>query len=65
MVEYLEQLRENILESYICFFHAVSESSNPQGIINSLPSVMTFLNQTCTQQYNPTVVSSLKYICAD
>lgn len=61
MVEYLEQLRENILDSYVCFFHSVSEGANPQGILESIPVVMNFLAQTCTQQYNPTVVSTLIY----
>jgi hypothetical protein len=56
MVEYLEQLRENLLESYICFLHAVADSPNSDQLLNYLPGVMTFLGKTCTEEYNPTVV---------
>jgi len=55
MIEYLEQLRENVLDSYVCFFHAVSESETPDLILATLPTVMTFLSRTCTKEYNPSV----------
>ena len=58
MVDYLESLRENLLESFICFFYAVGEEPNCQErILNFIPGVMLYLEKTCTQEYNPTVVS--------
>jgi len=56
MVDYLEQLRENVLDSYICYFHAVTESTNPDLILDTLPIVLNFLSCTCTKEYNPSVV---------
>jgi len=55
MVDYLEQLRENVLDSYICYFHAVTESTNPDLILDTLPIVLNFLSCTCTKEYNPSV----------
>jgi len=55
MIEYIEQLRENLLESYICFLHAVADSPNSEELLNYLPGVMNFLATTCTEEYNPSV----------
>jgi importin subunit beta-1 len=55
MIDYLEQLRENVLDSYVCYFHSVTESTNPDYILDTLPIVMEFLNVTCTKQFNPSV----------
>jgi importin subunit beta-1 len=55
MVDYLEQLRENVLDSYVCFFHAVTESENPDLIFPSIPTIMQYLAVTCTKDFNPTV----------
>ena len=56
MSDYLEQLRENVLDSYVCFFHAVTESESPNLILNSIPTIMQYLAVTCTKEFNPTVV---------
>jgi len=55
MSDYLEQLRENVLDSYVCFFHAVTESESPNLILNSIPTIMQYLAVTCTKDFNPTV----------
>jgi len=55
MSDYLEQLRENVLDSYVCFFHAVTESESPNLILNSIPTIMQYLAVTCTKEFNPTV----------
>jgi hypothetical protein len=61
MIEYIEQLRENMLESFICFIHAVAEAPNGRDLLGFIPEVMDFLKLTCTEKYNPTVVIFLLF----
>jgi len=53
--DYLEQLRDSVLESYICFVHAVEDSAKQDALIQHLPLMIDFLKKTCNETFNPTV----------
>jgi importin subunit beta-1 len=55
MTDYLEQLRDVVLESYVCFVHATEESPRQNDLIKHLPTIIDFLKKTCNQTFNPTV----------
>ena len=62
----MEQLRDNVLESYICFVHAVEDSPKQKELLNHLPIIMEFLKKTCNETFNPTVViKTLKLLLYD
>jgi len=53
--EYVEQLRDGFIESFICFMHGVEESKKIADLFQYLPKVITFLQSTCVKLYNPTI----------
>jgi len=55
LTDYLEQLRDVVLESYVCFVHAIEESPKQNDLINHLPNIIEFLKKTCNEVFNPTV----------
>lgn len=52
--DYLEQLREHVLESFIAFMHSIGETSSRDVLLKNMQGIVNFLATTCTQQYNPT-----------
>lgn len=52
--DYLEQLREHVLDSFIAFMHSIGETQGRQVLLNSMQTITSFLATTCTPQYNPT-----------
>lgn len=53
MQEYLELLREHLLDSFVGFIHALDKNDT---LLPHLEFVFHFLHETCKEQYDPTRV---------
>lgn len=56
MLDYLEELKDNLIESFTCFVHAFAQSEKSQNLFNHFPHLIEFIQFTCDKKYNPTIV---------
>eukprot|EP01016_Furgasonia_blochmanni_P047551 TRINITY_DN699_c0_g1_i9.p1 TRINITY_DN699_c0_g1~~TRINITY_DN699_c0_g1_i9.p1 ORF type:complete len:855 (-),score=333.77 TRINITY_DN699_c0_g1_i9:376-2940(-) len=53
--EYTEQLKEKLVESFICILHAFVDTPFQENVLTYIPKTIEFLQRTCNTKYNPTV----------
>lgn len=54
--DYGEQLKENLIESYTCFLHAMQDIPiAKEKVLAHLPTVVQFIEKTCEESLNPTI----------
>lgn len=58
-IDYSEQLKDKIVESYICFVHAYGGTENGDILLPHFNNLFSFLNKACDSSLNPTVVKNL------
>lgn len=56
-LDYVEELKEKLIESFTCFIHAFSTSPPYSDIIMSrFFKLLEFIQHTCDARVNPTIV---------
>ena len=56
-LDYAEQLKEKLVESYICLVHCFGGTEHANLISDQFPSLFAFLMKVSSNELNPTVVS--------
>ena len=54
-IEYSDQLKEKLVEGYICVLHSITDYKRDQIFRNSINGIMSFLDQTTNIRVNPTI----------
>jgi hypothetical protein len=54
--EYAEQLKEKLVESYICFVHCFGGTEHSNLLLDHFPNLFGFLMKVSNTELNPTVV---------
>jgi importin subunit beta-1 len=55
LADYLENLRETLLDSYTCFEQGIENTQGMPAMIQHFPKMITFLQVACNEIFNPTV----------
>lgn len=55
-MDYAEQLKEKLVESYICFVHCLGGTEHGDILIDHFPNLFTFMAKVTQSDLNPTVV---------
>lgn len=55
-MDYAEQLKEKLVESYICFVHCLGGTENGDILLDHFPNLFTFMAKVTQSDLNPTVV---------
>jgi len=56
-LDYVEELKEKLIESFTCFIHSFAhESPHSEILMSHFFKLMEFIQHTCDSRVNPTIV---------